>query len=64
MGRNYNEKENAEQRIKRWINTSKDAYGQFVGLPNTQPIVLRLQYADHEKYKRKIDDKLYKEKVL
>jgi hypothetical protein len=45
MGRNYwNEKETNAARIERWRNTSRDAFGQFTGVPNTNPIYMRLLY--------------------
>ena len=44
MGRNFNEKETNQARIERWLNTPKDAYGVFVGLPNQTPIEHILRY--------------------
>jgi hypothetical protein len=44
MGRNFNEKESNVDRIKRWLDTPKDAYGSFVGLPNQTPIEHHLLY--------------------
>lgn len=44
MGRDFKEKESDRDRIDRWINTSKDAFGLFTGVPNEVPIVFHLKY--------------------
>jgi hypothetical protein len=44
MARNFAEKETSLERITRWLDTPKDAYGLFVGLPNQKPIEHHLRY--------------------
>jgi len=44
MGRNFAEKESNQDRIERWRNTPKDAYGLFTGVPNQTEIEPHLRY--------------------
>ena len=44
MGKDFKIKETQPECIKRWIATSKDAFGIFTGVPNKTPIYHRLTY--------------------
>jgi hypothetical protein len=44
MGKDFKIKEDDPARIKRWLNTPRDAYGMFVGTPNAHPIDPKFTY--------------------
>jgi len=37
-------KETDRERIQRWLDTPRDAFGQFTGTPNIKPIISHLTY--------------------
>lgn len=53
MGRNWNEKETDRERINRWLNTDRDAFGKFTGVPNVKNIQMHLKYYGEENRDRK-----------
>ena len=62
MGRDFKQKESNPDRIKRWLDTPRDAFGLFTGVPNQIPIEAHLRY--YGEYARAAYDYQAKKKKL